>query len=178
MTTKPMQVLLMDEGSERVAVLHATLRTAGYSVVLAHAHTPADLLACVIEVKPEVTMIDRDAPDRHTLEYVCAVRHGAPHPIVLFTHTRNNERASIRAAVKAGVSVYVVGGVSARRMHPIVAVAIVRFQERQILNRERDHARDTISERKLMERAKSILGKHRGEIETYALLRKSMTNRH
>lgn len=178
MTTKHVRVLLMDDGSERVAALHTILRTAGYMVVLAHADTPESLLECVIEVKPSVTMIHRDAPDDNTLEYVCMLNRGAPHPIVLFTHVRNHERVSIRAAVKAGVSVYVVGGVSARRMQPIVDIAMVRFQERQTLKRERDHAQNATTERKLMERAKAIVGKHQGKVATYALLYKSMINRY
>lgn len=176
MTAKHLRVLLVDEGSERATLLQTALRTAGYTV-LVHVDTPENLLTRVLEVEPDVIIIDRDSPDRDTLEYVCAVTRDAPRPIVLFTH--DNERASIQAAVKAGVSAYVVGGVSAERIRPIVDVAMARFQEFQTLKRELDQAKSTLAERKLIERAKGIVSKHRGvdEAEAYALLRKSAMDR-
>lgn len=171
-----MRVLLVDEDMERAERLKAALRASGCTIS-AHVHTPENLLARVQEIAPDMIIIDRDSPDRDTLEHVCSVTRDAPRPIVLFTH--DNDRVSIQAAVKAGVSAYVVGGVNTDRIRTIMDVAMAQFQEFQQLRQERDTAKNSLAERKLIERAKGIVGKQRGvgEDEAYALLRKLAMDR-
>ena len=137
-----------------------------------HVGTTANLLARVREVEPDVIIIDRESPDRDTLEHVCSVTRDEPRPIVLFTQDGN--RATIQAAVRAGVSAYIVGGMSAERVRPIVDVAMARFEEFQALRQELDQAKISLAERKQIERAKGIVMKSRGvsEDEAYVLLRK------
>ena len=172
----PVRVLLVDEDRERAERVKAALRATGCTIS-AHVHTPENLLTRVLEIAPDMIIIDRDSPDRDTLEHVCSVTRDAPRPIVLFTH--DNDRVSIQAAVKAGVSAYVVGGVNTDRISSIMDVALAQFLEFQQLRRERDVARNSLSERKLIERAKGIVGKQRGvgEDEAYALLRKLARDR-
>ena len=72
---------------------------------------------------------------------------------------------TIRKAVRAGVSAYVVDGLEKSRIKSIVAVAVARFEDFQRL--------------KLVERAKGMLMKTRGldEAGAYALLRKTAMDR-
>ena len=171
-----MRVLLVDEDMERAEGLKTALRAAGCTLS-AHVHTPENLLAHVQEIAPDMIIIERDSPDRDTLEHVCSVTRDAPRPIVLFTH--DNDRVSIQAAVKAGVSAYVVGGVHTGRIRSIMDVALAQFQAFQKMRQERDVARNSLAERKLIERAKGIVGRQRGvgEDEAYALLRKLAMDR-
>jgi response regulator NasT len=119
-----------------------------------------------------VIVIDRDSPDRDTLEHICLVTQDEPRPVVLFTD--NGDRSLIRDAVRAGVSAYVVGGLSVERLRPVLDVAIARFEEHQALKRELHDARNSLAERKQIERAKGMVMKSRGvtEDEAYRLLRK------
>lgn len=166
-----MRVLLVDEDPDRAAQLQAALHAAGYTVT-AHVATAVDLLAQVRVTEPDVIIIDRDSADRDTLEHVCMVTRDQPRPIVMFAD--DGDRAAIRAAVDAGVSAYVVGGLTAERIRPIVDVAMARFEQFQAMRQELDKARTSLAERKQIERAKGIVMKSRGvsEDEAYGMLRK------
>ena len=168
---KTMRVLLVDEDAERAELLKSALHESGYTVSL-HVGAMAQLLAQVRAVEPDVIIIDRDSPDRDTLEHVCMVTRDQPRPIVMFAD--DGDRMAIRAAVDAGVSAYVVGGLKAERIRPIVDVAIARFEQFQAMRQELDKAKLSLAERKQIERAKGIVMKSRGvsEDEAYGLLRK------
>ena len=171
-----LRVLLVDEDPERTATLRAALQVAGYQVV-AEAHSAVELIGRVRSVKPDVIIIDRDSPDRDTLEHVCMVTRDDPRPIVMFT--QDKDQARMREALKAGVSAYVVNGLSAERVQPIVDVALARFEQWQALRQELDQAQANLAERKLIERAKGIIMKQRkcSEEEAYRLLRKTAMDR-
>lgn len=171
-----LRVLLLDEDHERARGLEQAIARAGYRVAGVVRPGP-DLLAQVRDRRADVIVIDRDSPDRDTLEHLCVVTRGEPRPIVMFA--QDGERASIRAAVQAGVSAYVVGSVPAERIRPIVEVAVARFEETQRLREELERARASVEERKLVERAKGVLMKTRGiaEDEAYRLLRKAAMDR-
>jgi len=171
MAMKAMRVLLVDDDAERAVMLTAALSESGYAVSQ-HVGSMVNLLAQVRANEPDVIIIDRDSSDRDTLEHVCMVTRDQPRPIVMFAD--DGGRAAIRAAVDAGVSAYVVGGLSAERIRPIVDVAMARFEQFQAMRQELDKAKTTLAERKQIERAKGIVMKSRGvsEDEAYGLLRK------
>lgn len=166
-----LRVLLIERDSERAAILKSALRAAGYLAFACDAAT-LNLLAQVRAVQPDVIVIDREAPDRDTLEHVCLLTRDEPRPVVLFTD--NGDAAQIRAAVKAGVSAYVVGGLEAERVRPIVEAARARFEELHALRSELDRMKAALAERKRIERAKGIVMTQRGcsEAEAYAALRR------
>jgi response regulator NasT len=89
-----------------------------------------------------------------------------------------SDRASIEAAVEAGVSAYVVDGLKRERVKPILDMAISRFNAFSRLTRELEEAKSELENRKTIERAKGILMKSRGlsEADAYALLRKTAMN--
>jgi len=134
-------------------------------------------IAQVRAVKPDVIVIDRDSPDRDTLEHVCMITRDEPRPIVMFTQDHN--QALMREALQAGVSAYVVDGLAAERVQGIVNVAVARFEQWQGLRDELNQAQASLAERKVIDRAKGILMKQRrcSEDEAYRLLRKTAMDR-
>jgi response regulator NasT len=171
-----LSVLLVDDDPERAAIVEPALREAGYEVVTV-VDSAAAMLAQVRARRPDVIIIDRDSPDRDTLEHVCMITRDDPRPIVMFTQDR--DRTLMRAALEAGVSAYVVDGLSVERVRPVVEVALARFEQWQALRRELDQAQTDLAERKLIERAKGIVMKQRrcSEDEAYAMLRKLAMDR-
>jgi response regulator NasT len=171
-----LSVLLVDDDPERAAIVEPALREAGYEVVTV-VDTAAEMLAQVRARRPDVIIIDRDSPDRDTLEHVCMITRDDPRPIVMFT--QDQDRTLMRAALEAGVSAYVVDGLSVERVRPIVEVALARFEQWQALRRELDQAQTNLAERKVIERAKGIVMKQRRctEDEAYAMLRKLAMDR-
>lgn len=175
-TTTPLRVMLVDRDRARSVVLERALTDAGY-LVAARVAAGEDLLRRVREVAPDVIIIDMDSPDRDTLEHMHSITREQPRPIVMFAEEDDTE--TISKAVRAGVSAYVVDGLSGPRVKPIVDVAIARFREFQALRRELDEVRSTLAERKLVDKAKGIIMKQRGcdEEQAYRALRKLAMDR-
>ncbi|MDD5329735.1 MAG: ANTAR domain-containing protein [Sulfuricella sp.] len=170
-TEKPLRVLLVDETFERAALLKHALQEAGCKII-AHVSASADLPGLVAELKPDLILLDTESPDRDTFEHLCVISRDQPRPIVMFTH--DNDSDKIRAAIRAGVSAYVVDGLKSERLKPIMDVAIARFNEFQAMRRDLEKAESQLAERKVVDRAKGILMKQRGwsEDEAYQALRK------
>lgn len=171
-----LRVLLVEQDPERAVLVRAALGEAGYTVV-AQVTNASELLAAVRVAQPDVIIIDRDSPDRDTLEHVCVITRDEPRPIVMFT--QDKDQARMREALKAGVSAYVVDGLAADRVQPIVNVALARFEQWQALRQELDQAQTGLAERKAIDRAKGILMTQRrcSEDEAYRLLRKTAMDR-
>jgi len=163
--TGSVRVLLIDDTHARARVLRKALQDAGYEVVQAAA-APLALMKAVERVQPDVIIIDVDSPSRDVLEHIVVMSQNAPRPIVMFA--RDPAQETIREAVKAGVSAYVVDGLEAARVRPIIDVACARFEEFQRLRGELAEAHQSLSERKLVERAKGILMQRRGLTEEAA----------
>jgi response regulator NasT len=166
-----LRVLLVDPDPARAAVLEAGLIDSGAEIV-AIATPSEDLVSCVRMAAPDVIIIDLDSPSRDTLENLRAVSRHQPRPIVMFVD--NSDDRMIQEAIKAGVSAYVIDGLNAKRVKPILDVAIARFKEYQALRQELEKTKTILSERKLIERAKGILmsQKKMSEDEAYRALRR------
>lgn len=171
-----LRIALVDEKPERSSALEAALVAEGYEVV-ARLGGADDLRARLAELAPDVVIVDMQSPDRDVLEDMQRIHRESPRPIVMFVD--ESDGASIRAAVRAGVSAYVVDGLRSRSVRPIVEVAIARFEEFQALRHELEEALESLEERKLVDRAKGILMERRGvgEQEAYRLLRKAAMDR-
>lgn len=171
-----LRVLVIDELEARAGEICAGLALAGHQVA-ALLPTSADLSRQVEEIRPDVILIQTDAPSRDTLEHLAVINAAAPRPVVMFTQKSGS--ALMRKAFKAGVSAYVVDGFKRERLKPLVELAIARFEEHQELKQERDEATQALAARKTIDRAKGVLMKARGmdEDTAYAALRKLAMDR-
>jgi two-component system, response regulator / RNA-binding antiterminator len=171
-----LRVLVVDEWPERGQILRGGLEQAGYEVA-GILSSSLELLEAVERLTPDVIIIDTESPSRDALEHLCVMGRDRPRPIVMFA--ADDDATTIRDAVRAGVSAYVVDGLEPERVKAIVEVACARFEEFQRLRTELAEANRQLSERKLVERAKGLLMKARGvdEQEAYQLLRSAAMNR-
>lgn len=135
-----------------------------------------DLLTLLRSAQPDVLVVDLDLPDRDTIEQLRVATRERPRPIVMFVD--QSDTSMMHAAIEAGVSAYVVDGLSASRVRPVLDVAIARFKAFDELRRERDTARSQLAERKLVDRAKGILMrvKNLSEEEAYDRMRRAAMN--
>ena len=168
--------MLVDDSQKESSPLKEGLLQAGYDVVETSS-TAAALLDRVAAVAPDVIIIGTDSPTRDTLEQLSFVSRERPRPIVLFTDDRGS--ATIQASLKAGVSAYIVAGMQADRLQPILEVAVARFEQEQALRDELKDAHDRLAERKLVERAKGILMRQKGvgEDDAFRMMRKLAMDR-
>lgn len=175
MTDTTLTILVIDENPVRAAILADGLREAGFTNIV-HLDTTQELLRRVFQIDPDVILIDLANPSRDVLEQMFQVSRTVKRPVAMFVD--QSDTAMIEAAVDAGVSAYVVGGLSKERIKPILDMTVSRFNAFDKLARELEQARAELAERKVIERAKGILMKSRGigEEEAYALLRRTAMN--
>ncbi|MFZ2269184.1 MAG: ANTAR domain-containing protein [Azonexus sp.] len=166
-----LRILVIDESQSRAAELCAGLIRAGHQVA-AVLSSALDLNARIREIKPDVILIETDAPSRDTLENLAVMDRDMPRPVIIFA--QDSDSQTIRSAMKAGVAAYVVDGLEISRLKPIIDVAVARFEEHQSLRKELAEATRKLSDRKVVDKAKGILMKTRGldEEQAYAALRK------
>ena len=175
-TTSLLRILISDDDTERANMLVQALEASEYTVAV-HTSSVRDLLPHVETIKPDVVLIGVDAPGQNLLADVATISQQQSVPIVMFT--RNNRSETIRAATQAGVSAYVVDGLSPERIQPIIEAAIARFREFQALAQELEKTKTSLAERKIIERAKGVVMEQRGctEAEAYRMLQKIAMDR-
>jgi response regulator NasT len=175
MAANPLSVLVIDENRIRASIIEAGLREAGHDEVTL-VHDIAGIARRIAEINPDVIVIDLENPNRDMLENMFQLSRAVKRPIAMFVD--RSDRASIEAAVEAGVSAYVVDGLKRERVKPILDMAISRFNAFSRMARELEEARSELENRKVIDRAKGILMRSRGlsEAEAYALLRKTAMN--
>jgi response regulator NasT len=171
------RVMLVDDASpEEAGSLNEGLKAIGFDVVVATPDARA-LIDRVTELAPDVIIIASESPTRDTLEQLAFVTERRPRPVVLFTVDRAG--STIAAALRAGVSAYIVDGVDPDRLKPILDVAVARFEQERALRDELRDARDRLAARKVIERAKGVVMREKGigEDEAFALMRKLAMDR-
>jgi response regulator NasT len=171
-----LRIMLVDDTPERAFYLSLVLERLGYDVV-AEISDPRKLHDEALRLSPDAIIVDTDSPSRDTLENLCSITESCPRPIVMFAHDRARE--SIREAVRAGVSAYVVDGLAPERITPILETAVARFEAFHAMKNELDSVKTKLSERKIVEKAKGILMKSAKltEEDAYRALRKQAMDR-
>jgi response regulator NasT len=166
-----LRVLLVDEDPARAGVLEAALSAAA-CLVVATVRTEDDLIERVRAAAPDIVIVGMDSPRRDTLESMRAITRDQPRPIVMFVDSSDSRM--IEEAIGAGVSAYIVDGLNAKRVRPILDVAIAQFRECHALRTELERTKTSLKERKVIERAKGILmeQKHLSEEDAYRTLRR------
>lgn len=176
MTSATLKILVIDELKSRAGDICAGLALAGHQVVAVLASTD-DLAGEVSRIRPDVILIDTEAPSRDTLEHLATMGRDMPRAVIIFAQESDDE--TIRRAIGAGVAAYVVDGLEPSRFKPVIDVAVARFEAHQALKQELVEATKKLSDRKLVDRAKGILMKSRGldEDAAYAALRRLAMDR-
>ena len=166
-----MRIAIVDESASRASVIREGLaQLDGCEIfVVTERH---GLLARIEAIAPEVVLIDLGNPSRDVLEEYFAVSRALSRPIAMFVDRADEE--AIGASIDAGVSVYVVDGLAASRIRPVVDLAVRRFNAFARLQADLDEAKGKLAERECVDKAKRILMKSRGlsEAEAYAELRR------
>ena len=170
-----LKIVIVDKNPIRAAILEDGLRDAGHIQVVRIDET-SHLLARIYTIDPDVILIDLENPSRDVLEQMFQVSRAVRRPVAMFVD--QSDSASIEAAVDAGVSAYIVGGLRKERIKNILDLCISRFNAFARLQDELERARTALDERKAIDRAKGILMRARNltEQDAYALLRRTAMN--
>ena len=151
--------------AQRSRALRIGLLESGYNLI---ATLPADMYLPerLAQLQPDMVIVDAESEAGDVLEHVVTATRDERRAIVMFTNDDDTQLA--REAVAAGVSAYIVAGLAAERIRPILEVAFARFEHEQQLRGELNQARNDLKERKLIDRAKGLLMQRQGLTEQAA----------
>lgn len=153
------------ETSEDALAISTALADAGHLVLGVRAGD-ATLPAAMARLKPDVVVVKTDSAVRDVLEHIVVATRDARRPIVMFTD--NGDRPTMRSALGAGVSAYVVKGLQPQRVQAVMDVALERFASEQALRDELRLAQGELADRKTIDRAKRLLMSKKGLSEPQA----------
>ncbi|WP_425080764.1 ANTAR domain-containing response regulator [Ruegeria arenilitoris] len=168
-------VVVVEQNQERAFAIVDALKESG-DVDVSVIGNVSGLASKIVMHSPDIVLIDIDNPSRDMLEELTVASGPMERPVAMFVSGAAGGLA--KAAVEAGVSAYVVDGLQAERIKPVIDTAIARFQVLRQMRTELVETRRALEERKVIERAKGLLMKAKGvsEDEAYALLRKTAMN--
>ncbi|MBT0669488.1 ANTAR domain-containing protein [Novosphingobium profundi] len=167
-----MRIAIVDESAARASIMEEGLSTLEDCELIVITERRG-MLARMAAIDPDIVLMNLGNPSRDMLEEYFAVSRALARPIAMFVDEADDE--SIVASVEAGVSSYVVDGLSAGRIRPILDLAITRFNAFARLQNDLAEARGKLAERELVDKAKRILMESKGlpEPKAYAELRKA-----
>jgi|SRR5271165_3260617 len=172
---EPLKIAIVEENADRAKILTGALLEAGHADTI-HIGQTRQLLQAIYDNDPDVVIISLENPSRDTLEQLFQMSRVVKRPIAMFVD--QSDRAAITAAIDAGVSAYIVGGLQKERVQSILDVCISRFNAMARIEAELEKTKNALNERKVIDRAKGILMRAKGlsEEEAYRLLRKTAMN--
>lgn len=122
------------------------------------------------DLQADVILLDMDHPHRDIIES-CVSSYDLP--TVLFT--KNSDKDTIKQAIDAGVTAYIVDGIDPARLHTILEISIEQYKKHKKLEGDFKEAQTKLADRKDVEKAKVLLMQLHGlpEDTAFQLLRKN-----
>ncbi|UAB17582.1 ANTAR domain-containing response regulator [Acinetobacter baumannii] len=122
------------------------------------------------DLQADVILLDMDHPHRDIIES-CVSSYDLP--TVLFT--KNSNKDTIKQAIDAGVTAYIVDGIDPARLHTILEISIEQYKKHKKLEGDLKEAQTKLADRKDVEKAKVLLMQLHGlpEDTAFQLLRKN-----
>lgn len=164
-----LKIALIDDDIKRATFIRNSLIKHGFEVV-----------ACLFinhlsniqleQLKADVILLNIDHPHRDIIES-CVNQFDLP--TVLFT--KNSHKDTIKNAIEAGVTAYIVDGIDPEKLESILEISIEQFKKHQKLLKDLTETKGKLADRKDIEKAKVLLMqmKQMSEEQAFALLRKN-----
>lgn len=167
--------IVVSEADESNSMLEKVLSSSDYKIVFNDSSLQSLLKQAFVE-PPELIIINIEKADLSLIEQLKLINQQFPLPVVVFA--KDDREDAIEQFIDAGVSAYVVDGLSEQRIIPILKTAVTRFRQYQGIKKELKELKTSLDDRKIIDRAKGILMQQRRctEDEAYKLLRSNAMN--
>lgn len=164
------RVALVADDSSKGAVVAAGLESFAQLIELGSLSDLDSLIAT--DVQPfEAVIVTKTEADAACIDSLSGLIDRSNLPVVVFAEKDPHRLAPL--AIRSGVSSFVVDGLDAGRVRPIVEIALERFRMIRALQSELEKSQERLAARKIVEQAKGLLMQHRSmtEQEAYKTLR-------
>jgi two-component system, response regulator PdtaR len=168
-------VVAEDESLIRLDIVE-TLRDNGFDVV-GEAGDGETAVALATKLKPDLVIMDVKMPQLDGISAAEKLAKGRVAPVVLLTAFSQKEL--VERASEAGALAYVVKPFTPNDLLPAIEIALSRYQEILALEAEVQDMVERFETRKLIERAKGLLGERMGltEPEAFRWIQKASMDR-
>jgi len=169
-------VIVEDDATVRQFLRDTVEQKLGHQVV-GEAATGPDMIRIVQEQEPDLVIFDIHLPHINGLDALRQIYKDRVVAAVAITADRDQEL--VRRALEEHVLAYLVKPVEDFQLGPAILVARARFQELQELSEENANLRQSLQNRKIIERAKGVLMKRFRwtEAEAFRRLQRGAMNR-
>lgn len=171
---RTLRILLADPDPCARQILQKSLTALGHRLVSV-VPTGKDLLDQYRTLKPELAFIDAQLPDALEAARQLSLTQALP---IILTSARV-DAALLEQAQKAGAQALLIKPLREEDVASAVALSVFRFEQLHALRLENASLRQSLEDRKLIERAKGVLMKRGGldEAEAYRRLQRLASNR-
>ncbi|WP_343594486.1 ANTAR domain-containing protein [Acinetobacter sp.] len=146
-----LKIALLDEDSDRARFIKESLIEHGFDVVACLTLDYVNMLR-LEHLHADVILLDMDNPHRDIIEN-CVSQFNLP--TVLFT--KNSHKDTIKNAIDAGVTAYILDGIEPSKLDSILAIAIEQFKKHKKLEDDLKETKTKLADRKDIEKAKVLL---------------------
>ncbi len=180
MATEPNQdglkVVIVEDDADTRQFLRQALEQDGYQVI-GEAATGTDMVRIVLALEPDVVLFDIHLPHQDGLTALGQIYQERVVAAVAITGDRDQDL--VRRAMEEHVLAFLVKPVEGHQVGPAIQIAWARFQELRGLTNENASLRQTLQNRKIIERAKGVLMKrfHWSEAEAFRRIQRGAMNR-
>lgn len=170
--SRPLSIVICEQDPDRAAIIRDAQRETGDHDILVLSEE-AHLAQRIAQSNPDLVLIEVESPSRDVLEELTLASGPLERPVAIFVDRSDSDLT--RSAIEAGVSAYVVDGLRADRIRPVIDAAIARFNLFRQMRDELAATKAALEERKVIDRAKGLLMRAKGlsEDEAYAMLRRT-----
>ena len=163
-----LRVVIADDDKDTLEMYQMLLSAFGHTVV-GNTANGRELVRLCAERKPDLALIDVRMPIMDGIHAADEIVKVAAMPIILISGTY--EESAIERGALSSVMAYLIKPVTADGLRAAIAVATRRFKELQQAVEESRELRQTLQDRKIIERAKGILMQRAGLSEQEAFKR-------
>jgi len=170
------RVVIADADAENRQKLKEILTHAGY-MVAGVVEDGRSALKVIFQTEPDVVVMDARLPGAEGLEIARIIEEHRAAPVILLTTA--HEQELVEEAATTWIFGYLIKPVEEKQLFMAIEIAIASYKKIIKLEEENKRLRQTLEDRKLVERAKGLLMevKSMSERDAYKYLqRKSMDN--
>src|SRR5690554_3819088 len=164
-----LKIALIDDDLERAEFIKTSLIQHEFEVVACLIINHSNMFH-LQQIHADVILLNMDHPHRDIIES-CVSQYELP--TVLFT--QNSNKDTIKSAINAGITAYIVDGIDPSKLESILEISIEQFRKHKKLLNDLKETQDKLIDRKDIDKAKALLIQLHAlsEQQAFALLRKN-----
>jgi response regulator NasT len=176
MKQQPLRIAVAEDEPDMREYLEKTLPLLGHEVVSA-ARTGRELVEQCRAVHPDLVITDIKLPQMDGLDAAREIFTERATPIIVISAYHDEDL--VERAETEHILAYLVKPIKEADLRPAINLAMKRFEQFQALQKEASDLRQTLEDRKVIERAKGILMRRAGvdEESAFRRLQKLATDR-